>query len=39
MNPQRLIQRSVEHGTVAAEFSPQLLLPLGVGVDGVFWYT
>jgi hypothetical protein len=34
MDPQRLIQRSVERGTVATELSPELLLPLGVGECG-----
>jgi hypothetical protein len=34
MNPQRLIQRSVEHGALVAELSPQLLLLLGVGEGG-----
>jgi hypothetical protein len=31
VDPQRLVQRTVERGAVAAELSPQLLLPLGVG--------
>jgi hypothetical protein len=31
VNPQRLVQRTVERGAVAAELSPQLLLPLRVG--------
>jgi hypothetical protein len=31
VNPQRLVQRTVERGTVAAELPPQLLLLLGVG--------
>jgi hypothetical protein len=30
MNPQRLVQRSVERDSVVAELSPQLLLLLGV---------
>jgi hypothetical protein len=34
MNPQRLVQRSVEHGTVVTELSPQLLLLLGIGKGG-----
>jgi hypothetical protein len=31
VDPQRLVQRTVEHGAVAAELSPQLLFPLRVG--------
>jgi hypothetical protein len=31
VDPQRLVQRSVERGAVATELSPELLLPLGVG--------
>jgi hypothetical protein len=31
VDPQRLVQRTVKRGTVAAELSPELLLPLGVG--------
>jgi hypothetical protein len=31
MDPQRLIQRTVERGAVAPELSPELLLPPGVG--------
>jgi hypothetical protein len=34
VDPQRLVQRTVEHGAVAAELSPQLLLRLGVGERG-----
>jgi hypothetical protein len=34
MNPQRLVQRSVERSTVVTELSPQLLLLLGVGKGG-----
>jgi hypothetical protein len=34
VDPQRLVQRTVERGAVAAELSPQLLLPLGVGERG-----
>jgi hypothetical protein len=34
MNPQRLVQRPVEQGAVAAELLPQLLLLLGVGEVG-----
>jgi hypothetical protein len=30
VDPQRLVQRTVERGAVAAELSPQLLLSLGV---------
>jgi hypothetical protein len=31
VDPQRLVQRMVERGAVAAELPPELLLPLGVG--------
>jgi hypothetical protein len=31
VDPQCLVQRTVERGAVAAELSPQLLFPLGVG--------
>jgi hypothetical protein len=31
VNPQRLVQRSVERGAVVTELSPQLLLLPGVG--------
>jgi hypothetical protein len=31
VNPQRLVQHTVERGTVAVELPPQLLLLLGVG--------
>jgi hypothetical protein len=31
VDPQRLVQRAVKRGAVAAELSPELLLPLGVG--------
>jgi hypothetical protein len=31
VDPQRLVQRAVERGTVAVELSPQLLLLPGVG--------
>jgi hypothetical protein len=34
MDPQRLVQRSVERGTVVSELPPQLLLSLGVGERG-----
>jgi hypothetical protein len=34
MNPQRLVQRSVERSAMVAELSPQLLLLLGVGKSG-----
>jgi hypothetical protein len=34
VDPQRLVQRTVERGAVAAELSPQLLLPLRVGERG-----
>jgi hypothetical protein len=34
MNPQRLVQRSVERGTVVTELSPQLLLLPGIGEGG-----
>jgi hypothetical protein len=34
VDPQRLVQRTVERGAVAAELSPQLLLCLGVGQRG-----
>jgi hypothetical protein len=34
VDPQRLVQRTVERGAVAVELSPQLLLPLGVGERG-----
>jgi hypothetical protein len=34
VDPQRLVQRTVKRGAVAAELSPQLLLPLGVGERG-----
>jgi hypothetical protein len=30
MDPQRLVQRTVERGAVAPELSPELLLPPGV---------
>jgi hypothetical protein len=31
VDPQRLVQHPVERGAVAAELSPELLLPLGIG--------
>jgi hypothetical protein len=31
VDPQHLVQRTVERGAVVAELPPQLLLPLGVG--------
>jgi hypothetical protein len=31
VDPQRLVQRTVKRGAVAAELSPELLLPLGLG--------
>jgi hypothetical protein len=31
MNPQRLVQRSVERSAVVVELPPQLLLLLGIG--------
>jgi hypothetical protein len=34
VDPQRLVQRPVERGAMAAELPPQLLLPLGVGERG-----
>jgi hypothetical protein len=34
VDPQHLVQHSVERGPVAAELSPELLLPLGVGERG-----
>jgi hypothetical protein len=34
MDPQRLVQRSVERGAMVAELPPQLLLPLRVGKRG-----
>jgi hypothetical protein len=34
MDPQRLVQRSVERGAMVAELPPQLLLPLRVGERG-----
>jgi hypothetical protein len=34
VDPQRLVQRSVERGAVIAELLPQLLLLLGVGEGG-----
>jgi hypothetical protein len=34
VDPQRLVQRPVERGAVAAELLPQLLLLLGVGEVG-----
>jgi hypothetical protein len=35
VNPQRLVQRSIERRTVVAEFLPQLLL--GLDLDEVGW--
>jgi hypothetical protein len=34
MDPQRLVQRSVERGAMVVELPPQLLLPLRVGERG-----
>jgi hypothetical protein len=34
VNPQRLVQRSVERGAVVAELSPKLLFLPGVGEGG-----
>jgi hypothetical protein len=34
VDPQRLVQRTVERGAVAAELPPELLLPLGVSKCG-----
>jgi hypothetical protein len=34
MDPQCLVQRTVERGAVALGLFPQLLLPLGVGERG-----
>jgi hypothetical protein len=34
MDPQRLVQRSVERSVVVVELPPQLLLLLGVGEGG-----
>jgi hypothetical protein len=34
MDPQHLIQRSVQRGAMVAELPPQLLLPLRVGERG-----
>jgi hypothetical protein len=34
VDPQCLVQRTIERGAVAAELSPQLLLPLRVGESG-----
>jgi hypothetical protein len=34
MDPQRLVQRTVERSAVALELFPQLLLPLGVSERG-----
>jgi hypothetical protein len=34
MDPQRLVQRSVERSAMVAELLPQLLLLLGVGEGG-----
>jgi hypothetical protein len=34
VDPQRLVQSSVERGAVIAELLPQLLLLLGVGEEG-----
>jgi hypothetical protein len=34
VDPQRLVQYSVERGAVAMELSPELLLPLGVDERG-----
>jgi hypothetical protein len=34
MDPQRLVQRSVEHGAMVVELPPWLLLPLRIGERG-----
>jgi hypothetical protein len=34
MDPQRLVQRSVERGAMVAKLPPQLLFPLRVGERG-----